>query len=67
MSSRSFTSLAQSSVYATTKSATRAAAIEDALAIGAIHVRAWQAAYRDIMPSSLLDALLLMERRSQST
>jgi hypothetical protein len=37
-------------------------AVEDASAIGEIHVRARQAAYRDIMPSSFLDTLSATER-----
>ena len=36
----------------------RVATIEDAHAVGRVHVRAWQAAYRGgLMPDSYLDAL----------
>jgi ribosomal protein S18 acetylase RimI-like enzyme len=31
--------------------------VEDAAAMGALHVRAWQAAYRGVMPDEYLDAL----------
>jgi GNAT superfamily N-acetyltransferase len=35
----------------------RAAVVEDAAAIGRVHVRAWQAAYRGQMPEAYLDGL----------
>lgn len=35
---------------------------EDAAAIAAVHVRAWQAAYRGLMPNELLDALSVAQR-----
>ena len=37
---------------------------EDARAIAAIHVRAWQAAYRGIVPSTFLDDLSIDRRES---
>ena len=40
----------------------REAKIEDALAIAAIHVRAWQAAYQGIVPSAWLDSLSIEQR-----
>ncbi len=40
----------------------RRANSEDAPAIAAIHVRSWQAAYRGILPDSLLDSLSVSER-----
>jgi GNAT superfamily N-acetyltransferase len=36
---------------------TRVATPDDAAAIGAIHVRTWQAAYRGVMPQEYLDGL----------
>jgi GNAT superfamily N-acetyltransferase len=42
--------------------AVRAARVTDAVAIGAVHVRAWQAGYRGIMPDSYLDGLSAEER-----
>jgi GNAT superfamily N-acetyltransferase len=35
----------------------RLAVVEDAAAIGRLHVRAWKAAYRGLMPDGYLDAL----------
>ena len=40
----------------------RRAAPEDAAAIAAVHVRAWQVAYRGLMPDQLLDGLSVTER-----
>ena len=40
----------------------RAADGGDATAIGAVHVRAWQSAYRGVMPDAYLDALSAEER-----
>ena len=40
----------------------RAAVVDDADAMGRLHVRAWQRAYRDVMPDAYLDALLPSER-----
>jgi ribosomal protein S18 acetylase RimI-like enzyme len=40
----------------------RAAAVDDADAMGRLHVRAWQRAYRGVMPDAYLDALQPSER-----
>jgi ribosomal protein S18 acetylase RimI-like enzyme len=40
----------------------RPAAVEDADAIGAVHVRAWQAAYRGVMPDEYLDGPRAQDR-----
>jgi ribosomal protein S18 acetylase RimI-like enzyme len=40
----------------------RRARLDDARAIATIHVHAWQAAYRDIVPSAFLDSLSVEER-----
>ncbi|MEQ1908774.1 MAG: GNAT family N-acetyltransferase [Vicinamibacterales bacterium] len=40
----------------------RKARLEDARAIATIHVRAWQAAYRDIVPSAFLNELSIDQR-----
>ncbi len=40
----------------------RAAGLDDADAIGAVHVRAWQAAYRGVMPDAYLDDLRPADR-----
>lgn len=40
----------------------RVAAVEDAPAMGEIHVRAWRAAYRGIMPGDYLDELRAEDR-----
>lgn len=40
----------------------RAAAPDDAGALGLVHVRAWQAAYRGVMPDDFLDGLDPVER-----
>jgi ribosomal protein S18 acetylase RimI-like enzyme len=42
----------------------RTACREDADAIGAVHVRAWQAAYPGLMPQAYLDGLDVGERRA---
>jgi len=42
--------------------AVRAARAEDASRIAAIHVRAWQVAYRTLMPDDVLDGLSVPER-----
>jgi RimJ/RimL family protein N-acetyltransferase len=39
--------------------------VADAEAAGAIHVRAWQATYRGLMPDSYLDGLDVAERQQQ--
>ena len=41
----------------------RRAAVGDADAIGSVHVRAWQAAYRGLMPDEHLDGLSIERRR----
>jgi RimJ/RimL family protein N-acetyltransferase len=43
----------------------RTASVEDAAAMGAVHVAAWQAAYRCVMPDEFLDALDAEERADQ--
>ena len=40
----------------------RAAVVDDADAMGRLHVRAWQRAYRGVMPDAYLDALQPSER-----
>jgi ribosomal protein S18 acetylase RimI-like enzyme len=40
----------------------RRAVPEDAAAIAAVHVRAWQIAYRGLMPAALLDGLSIEQR-----
>lgn len=40
----------------------RAAHVDDADVMGIIHVRAWQSAYRGVMPDAYLDALSAEER-----
>lgn len=40
----------------------RAARVDDADAMGRVHVRAWQSAYRGVMPDAYLDALSPEER-----
>ncbi|MBL8683016.1 MAG: GNAT family N-acetyltransferase [Myxococcales bacterium] len=40
----------------------REARVDDALAIATAHVRAWQTAYRSIMPDPFLDALRIEDR-----
>jgi ribosomal protein S18 acetylase RimI-like enzyme len=42
----------------------RLATLDDAPAIARVHVVAWQAAYRGMMPDSLLDSLSVAERES---
>src|SRR5437763_1209075 len=42
----------------------RTARLEDARAIAAIHVRAWQSAYRGIIPSAFLDDLSIDQREN---
>lgn len=42
--------------------ATRWATADDAVAISVIHVEAWRAAYRDLLPATLLDSLNVEER-----
>jgi ribosomal protein S18 acetylase RimI-like enzyme len=42
----------------------RSARAVDADAMGRVHVRAWQAAYRDVMPDAYLDGLRAEERAS---
>ena len=37
-------------------------AIADTAAVGEVHVRAWQTAYRDVMPDDYLDGLQPEER-----
>jgi ribosomal protein S18 acetylase RimI-like enzyme len=43
----------------------REAVLEDAEAIGRLHVRAWQAAYKGILPQEILDGLDVEERIEQ--
>lgn len=43
----------------------RTAAVRDAAGIAAVHVRAWQAGYRGLLPDELLDALSVQEREQQ--
>lgn len=45
----------------------RIAVPDDALAVAQVHVRAWQAAYRGMMPAEYLDALRPEERASKYT
>ena len=40
----------------------RRATLEDSGAIAEIHVRSWQAAYRDIVPAAFLDSLSVAQR-----
>lgn len=40
----------------------RPAAVEDARAIAAVHVRSWQATYRGVVPDAFLDALSVEDR-----
>lgn len=44
---------------------TRQATVDDAPAIGSVHVRAWQAAYRGEMPDAYLDGLRAEDRAEQ--
>ncbi len=44
------------------KTTIRPATVEDARAIAALHVAAWRAAYRGLMPDALLEALSVDER-----
>ncbi len=41
----------------------RVAQVEDAAVIAAVHVAAWQAGYRDLLPSALLDTLSVERRQ----
>ena len=43
----------------------RPAVVGDADVIGSVHVRAWQAAYRGILPDEYLDGLSIPERRER--
>ncbi len=43
----------------------RAAIVEDATGIAEVHVASWQAAYRDLLPQSLLDGLSVDRRAAQ--
>jgi len=43
----------------------RRAALDDAPAIAAVHVQAWQAAYKGIVPDAFLDALRVEERTTR--
>jgi GNAT superfamily N-acetyltransferase len=45
----------------------RAARREDALAVAAVHVRSWQAAYRGLFPEEFLGALSAQERAARYT
>ncbi|CAN0416084.1 unnamed protein product, partial [Phaeothamnion confervicola] len=40
----------------------RDAVVDDAVAMGRIHVRAWQHAYRGVMPDEYLDGLQASDR-----
>jgi RimJ/RimL family protein N-acetyltransferase len=42
----------------------RRASGDDAAVIAGIHVRSWQAAYRDVLPDELLDGLSVSERET---
>ena len=44
--------------------AVREATPADAEAVAAVHVRSWQAAYRDLLPAAFLEALEISPRRS---
>ena len=41
----------------------RAASVDDAEAVAAVHVRSWQGAYRGLIPDAYLDALSVRHRR----
>ncbi len=41
----------------------RAASVDDAGAVAAVHVRSWQGAYRGLIPDAYLDALSVPRRR----
>jgi GNAT superfamily N-acetyltransferase len=41
----------------------RAASVDDAEAVAAVHVRSWQGAYRGLIPEAYLDALSVRRRR----
>ena len=43
----------------------RPASVEDADGVGAVHVRAWQAAYRGVMPDDYLDGLRAQEHATR--
>jgi L-amino acid N-acyltransferase YncA len=43
----------------------RRAALDDAPAIAAVHVQAWQAAYKGIVPAAFLDSLSVEERTAR--
>jgi L-amino acid N-acyltransferase YncA len=43
----------------------RRATVDDAPAIAAIHVRAWQAAYRGIVPAAFLESLSVEDREAR--
>ena len=45
----------------------RPAAPADALAVARIHVRAWQTAYRDLLPAAYLDSLRAEDRAARYT
>ena len=42
----------------------RAASVDDAEAVAAVHVRSWQGAYRGLIPDAYLDALSVRRRRA---
>ncbi len=42
----------------------RPATPDDAAAIAAVHVRAWQVAYRGVVPDAILDRLSIQQRRT---
>ena len=50
----------------TTGPAVREATVDDAEAIGSIHVRAWQAIYRGVMPDEYLDGLRAEDRAGRA-
>ena len=43
----------------------RALRLEDADSVGAVHVRAWLAAYRGVMPDAYLDGLTIADRAAR--
>jgi GNAT superfamily N-acetyltransferase len=45
----------------------RIARLDDAAAIAAVHVRGWQAAYRDYLPQDFLDGMSVVRRAQQWT
>lgn len=46
------------------KTTIRLAQVQDAADLGSIHVRAWQKAYRGLLPQKYLDGLSISERQA---